>query len=293
VSTSVIEPTPDFFYSEPEVLFRINELSASAEGVRSSMVSGEWMLSPTGDASRGSLSVLLDVVLGIATLTERPHGRWGVTVELSVDFCADPPLTGEDISGEASIIENDQDGGLARGSLQDAAGTLLAVATARLRYSDRLPVALADDGAIVIPHFERSEPPRSVPTAELIGAILPPASGSNDTLLLPASPLNLNPAHTVHGGILACATELLGLTVARAANPDFITTSLRIAFLRAPRAGQALTFTAVVKHPGRALQVIEVTARDDRGKACSVGTVTCLARSADAGQRLSASGIDE
>ena len=265
-----VEQGPLFFYAEPEALFRVGPLELTGEHSTGEMLVGSWMRDRSGRPSRGAQFVLVDDAFGVAALVHRPAGRWAVTTELSLDFAADVPLTNVALFAAADLVAEDAEGGLARGTVRDADGRLLAVGTARVRYSDQLPAQLADPARMMLPHFERTVPGPEGPVEDLLGAIF-----TEGGLELPPSPLLANSMGPMHGGVLGCASELLAVTTARRTDDRFVTSSIHIAFVRPASATEVVTFTAVAKHAGRTLQVYEVTSRNAGGKPCTIATVTC------------------
>jgi len=259
-----------FFYSEPEALFRVGPIEASSEHADGEMLVGSWMRDRTGRASRGSLFVLVDDVFGVAALVHRPAGRWAVTTELSLDFGTDAPLEARAVIASADLVTEDAESGLGRGSVTDADGRLLAIGTARVRYSDQLPAQIGDPKRMILPHFERESAGPDGPVEDLLGAII-----TEDGLELPPSRFLANSMGPMHGGVLACASEFLAVTTARRTSEDFVTTSIHVAFVRPAGATESVTFTAVARHASRTLQVYEVTSRNAEGKACTIATVTC------------------
>jgi acyl-coenzyme A thioesterase PaaI-like protein len=264
---------PRFFYSEPEALFRVGPLGGAAEHAEGEMLTGEWMRDSAGRPSRGALFVLVDDVFGVAALVHRPTGRWAVTTELSLDFTADAAADGRAVFAVADHLADDSVGGLSQGTVRDANGRVLAVGTVRVRYSDQVPVQLHDESRVMLPHFERESPGPNLPVERLLGAEIDLTS--TPSLLLPASPLLANSMGPTHGGILACASEILAITTARLTDPEFVTASVQISFVRPGPPHAPTTLTAEVKHGGRTLQVIEVTSRGPEGKACTIATVVC------------------
>jgi acyl-coenzyme A thioesterase PaaI-like protein len=260
---------PRFFYSEPEALFRVGPLLGEDDRADGKMLTGEWLRNAAGRPSRGSMFVLIDDVFGVAAMGHRPAERWAVTTEISVDFLSDPPSDGRTLSANAAELADDANGSLSRGSVFDPRGALLATGTLRVRYTDALPKQLQDESHLMLPHFERESPGATGTVEDLLGARFE----DDHRMVLAPSTLLSNSMGPLHGGILGCASELLGITVARHTDPGFVTTSVRVAFVRPGPSETAVAFTAVKKHAGRTLQVIEVTSWNPAGKPCSIATV--------------------
>jgi hypothetical protein len=114
--TETVTPlhTP-FVAGGPEKLFRVGPVTYDSERARGSMRTGGWMLSPDTEPCRGSVGVLADDTLGYAVIAEGPPGHWGVSTEISVEFCSPLPVDGSmlrstrlaDWQGVASWIEPD------------------------------------------------------------------------------------------------------------------------------------------------------------------------------------------
>jgi len=269
-SATPVRREPVFFYAEPEAMFRVGPIDVEGAHSTGEMLAGSWARDGSARPSRGALFVLVDDVFVLAALAHRPAGRWGLTTELSLDFGMDPAAGTDSIYAAADFVAADAESGLASGTVRDADGRVLAVGTARVRYTDQLPAALADPGRVVLPHFEREAAGPTGPVEQLLGAI-----ATEEGLELPASAQLSNSMGPVHGGLLACASELLAVTTARRTNTAFVTSSVHIAFVRAASAREPVRFTVEAKYEGRTLRVYEVTSRGPSGKPCTIATVTC------------------
>lgn len=88
-------------------------------------------LNPAGFVQGGFLSAMLDDVMGPAVLLMTGGATYTVTVDLHVSFLG--PAKPGPIVGEGRVVQLGKSIGFVEGSLQDAAGTLLARATSTVR----------------------------------------------------------------------------------------------------------------------------------------------------------------
>ena len=267
----VVVPPP----SGPDRLLGVGPVTVDDAGVcRASMSCGPWAAGPDGRPSAGVLGVLLDAVLGQATLVGRAPDGWALTTELAVDLAGPVPLEGG-LECAASVVHVDGEGVLARGQVLDDTGRVVAVATEWGKFVDG-PPDLAPPPPVPVP--------RARDLVELLGgALVPAADGSAPTasvqdgpsLRLPGSPALSNELATVHGGILATASELAAVAALPAsAGRSFVTGSLRIAYLRpSPVTGDTLFRTRPV-HAGRSFGVVQVEAWSGSGRLATTATVT-------------------
>ncbi|MDQ4118264.1 MAG: PaaI family thioesterase, partial [Actinomycetota bacterium] len=138
--------------SGPDRLFRVGPLrSAGGTTVEASMRCGPWTAGPDGRPGLGSLCVLLDAVLGQATIAGRPEGFWPVTTEMTVDLTGPVPDDG-DVTVRAWVIGSGGHSVVARGDVLGPDGTLIGVATEWGRLVPDVPDIPADDpGSDVVP----------------------------------------------------------------------------------------------------------------------------------------------
>lgn len=234
-----------------------------------SMTCGPWTLDPDGQPSVGALGVLVDDVFGCAVIAHRPDDSWGITTEISLDFCSPLPADGSDVTAQAQAVHLDARGGLAQGTVTGADGRTLAVGTQRSRFVPGVPgfrpapVADADaDSAAADGLLDLLE----VSSVRHEGGI---------TLELPTGPCVANPVGNLHGGILLGVSELAGRLAVRSDEHPLQTASLHIAYLRPTPLTGGVRFTTQVLYRGRTSAVTKVRAVRADGKACSVATVTC------------------
>ena len=238
----------------PEALFRLGEITASAdpEGpvFRGSMAVGPW-LGVAGRTPAGAVAVLLDDVLAYAITEDEPPGMWSVSAEITLDVLRPLPAIGT-LHAEARLVHADSLGGLATGTVTDANGTVLALASQRGRYV-KAPDGLVEEGAW--------------------GS--PPAPGDMERLLavragvpMATSDVLANESDSLHGGISMLCSDL----VAAALAPELVTASLHITYTRGIAIGAEVLWRADVRHPGRSLTVVDVDGLVD-GKVCTTARV--------------------
>jgi uncharacterized protein (TIGR00369 family) len=280
--TQTITPmhTP-FLAGGPERLFRVGPVTQDRERVTGSMRTGAWMLSPGGEPCRGSLGVLADDLLGYAVIARGSPGLWGVSTEISVDFCAPLPVDGSTLYAESQTVEVDPVGGLARGRIVSRAGSTIAFSSQRVRFVPTPPprqvrgegaAAHHDSGPRTGPDSLLKQDPAT--TADLIGATTRRHDGGA-TVVLAGSLDVSNPMGSMHGGIALCASEIAGQTALQGSSPPLVTASIHVVYLRPVPLDGDVRFRATVLHRGRTLGVAQVVSHNSAGKACTVATVTC------------------
>jgi acyl-coenzyme A thioesterase PaaI-like protein len=243
-------------YGGPEALFRLGEIEVDDAGASAnSMDVGPWLV-VDGRPAAGSLGVLMDDVLGQAVIGGRPEGHWAVTTELTVDVCAPlPPRGGLYATGE--LVSVDGAGGIARGTVRDDAGHLVAVGTTWSRFVPGLP-----DGV--------SSGVRGVRQAAGDPAPHELLDHTDDGIVIDARVEFGNPGGVVHGGVLTWVAEL---AARRLVGPSPLhTASIRTAYVRPALA--PVTVVARIAHGGRAFTVVEVVAHARDGRPCTLATVT-------------------
>lgn len=125
--------------SGPDRLFRVGPLRVEPGAgedpcgrdtvVAATMRSGPWCRGPDGRPGIGALCVLLDAVLGQATIVGRPDGHWPVTTEMTVDVCGPIPDDGGSITVRARVVRAGERSVLARGEVLGPRGELIGVGT--------------------------------------------------------------------------------------------------------------------------------------------------------------------
>jgi uncharacterized protein (TIGR00369 family) len=280
--TRTITPvhTP-FVAGGPERLFRVGPVTYDGERSKGTMRTGGWVLSPDGEPCRGSLGVLADDLLGYAVIAEGPRGHWGVSTEISVEFCSPLPVDGSTLYAESQTVEVDAVGGLARCRILDRAGRTVAVGSQRVRFVPRPPSrrvraqrgdAFLDSGAPA--GSDSLLPPEVLSTADLLGTTTRRHDGGV-VLKLAGSAEVSNVMGDLHGGISLCASEIAGLAALQTDSHPLVTASIHIAYLRPIPVDGDVSFLATALHRGRTLGVAQVVSHNAAGKACTIATVTC------------------
>jgi acyl-coenzyme A thioesterase PaaI-like protein len=257
------ESTVPVVYGGPESLFRIGGLSVDGQVARGSMPTGEWLAGPDGGVALGSLGVLIDDVLGYATVAPVGGDMWSVSTEISLDVFPALQLPTSRLSVEARDVQFDELGCFATGTVTNDAGDLVAVCSQRGRYVPRT-------WSLDEPTDRRAAREASDVTS-LIGARL---SRTDDGALaeLVAAPSAQNPLGILHGGISLCASDLAA-ALAIADGPPLRTASLRIVYTRAVPADSVVEYRATTRHRGRSLALVEVVG-SVAGRACTWTQVT-------------------
>lgn len=248
----------------PEALFRLGQIevddAAAPATSAASMEAGPWLI-VGGRPAAGSLGVLMDDVLGQAVLVGRPEHHWAVTTELTVDLCAPLPSAGR-LHAVGELVSVDAAGGIARGTVRDDAGHLVAVGTTWSRFIPYLPDGVRS-GARAVAHAASGPAPH-----ELLDY-------TDDAIVIDARAEFGNPGGVVHGGVLMWVAEL---AARRLVGPGPLhTASIRTAYVRPAVA--PVTAVARIVHGGRTFTVVEAVARARDGRPCTLATVTLRAAS--------------
>lgn len=260
--------------SGPDRLFRVGPLrAAGGTTVEASMRCGPWTVGPDGRPGLGSLCVLLDAVLGQATIAGRPDGFWPVTTEMTVDLTGPVPADG-DVTVRAWVIASGGRGVVARGDVLGPDGELIGVATEWGRAIPEVPDIASDDpGSDVVPPDGDA--------AAVLGAYLVPdaprraPSETRPTLTLPGSAALANERDTMHGGILATVAELAAVAVVPGTGgTPMATGSLHVTYLRPALLDGPTTVHTDVVHRGRSFAVVRSDVRNASGKLAAAATVT-------------------
>jgi YD repeat-containing protein len=243
-------------YGGPEALFRLGEIAVDDSlASANSMEIGPWLV-VDGRTAAGSLGVLMDDVLGQAVIVGRPEGHWAVTTELTVDVCTSLPSAGQ-LHAAGQLVSVDAAGGIARGTVRDDAGHLVAVGTTWSRFIPYLPDGVRS-GARGAAQAAGDPSPH-----ELL-------DHTDDGIVIDARAEFGNPGGVVHGGVLTWVAEL---AARRLVGPSSLhTASIRTAYVRPAIA--PVTVVARIVHGGRSFAVIEAVARARDGRPCTLATVT-------------------
>ncbi len=271
MSSAQAAPLPP---SGPDRLFRVGPLrSTGGHEVEASMRCGPWTAGPDGRPGLGSLCVLLDAVLGQATIAGRPDGVWPVTTEMTVDLTGPVPADGE-VTVRAWVIGVSGHSVVARGDMLGPDGALIGVATEWGRFIPEVPDIGADDpGSDVLP-----------PDGDAVGVLgayvladapRPLAGEGRPTLTLPPGRALGNERDTMHGGILATVAELAAVAeLPGTPERPMATGSLHVTYLRPAMLDGPTTVHTDVVHGGRSFGVVRSDVRNAAGKLAAAATVT-------------------
>jgi uncharacterized protein (TIGR00369 family) len=292
-----------FLVGGPERTFRLSPVTTAGSVYHVSMGTGSWTTGPDGQSCAGSVGVMADVALGYPVVAESGDGRWAISIEMSVDFCAPLPQGGHRLRSESSVVSLSQSGGLVQARFISPDGTLVAAGKQLMRFTvadrskltgaeagtwqarpgDAVPAGIEPTNAGPADAVSPGEGPlngatpgaglREADTLRQLGASLT-RTPEGATLVLPGSGTVLNPMGNLHGGIMFCASELAGHAAVQSADYPLVTASVTITFLRpGPATGQTV-FEASTVYRGRTLAVAQVTSRNAAGKICTLATVT-------------------
>lgn len=252
----------------PEALFGLTPVEVDGDTARATMRTAAWMTTPDGAPSGGMLGVLLDDVVGQATLTARPDGRWPVTTELSIDVVGDLPVDGTVLTAKSWLLAAGASNGSARGEVRGPMGDVLAVATLATHYVAGVPDldAVTHAGPPDLPPPERR-------LHEVLGTTLEVSPGLGAVLLVPPGPAIGNVAGHGHGGVLAALADVAAAAVMTDERYPLCTASLRIAYLRPAVLDGTVRLEAQVVHRGRATALTRVHITGGDGKLCAAATV--------------------
>ncbi|TCK22943.1 hotdog domain-containing protein [Pseudonocardia endophytica] len=260
--------------SGPDRLFRVGPLRPTGPTtVEASMRCGPWTVGPDGRPGLASLCVLLDAVLGQATIAGRPEGMWPVTTEMTVDLTGAVPDEGE-VTVRAWVIGSAGHSIVARGDMLGPDGSLIGVATEWGRLIPEVPDVGADDpGSDVVP--PGGDAAAVLGAYVVVGAPARAAGEVRPTLTLPGSPALANERDTMHGGILATAAELAAVAVVPGSRDrPMATGSLHVTYLRPALMDGPTTVRTDVVHQGRSFAVVRSDVRNAAGKLAAAATVT-------------------
>jgi uncharacterized protein (TIGR00369 family) len=297
-----------FLIGGPERMFRVSPVTTVGDVFHASMATGSWTAGPDGQPCAGSVGVLADVALGYPVVAVAADGRWAISIELTLDFCAPVPQNGQPLRSESTVVALSPSGGVTQARFTGADGTLVALGKQRMWFTSydrsqltgeeagtwrarpdaaaapgtRAPDAGPADGAR--PDGARPDgalPDGALPDGALreadtlgqLGASLTRTPGGA-ILALPGSGTVVNPMGNLHGGIMFCASELAGHAAVQSEEHPLITASVTVTYLRpGPATGQTV-FEASTVYRGRTLAVAQVTSRNAAGKICTLATVT-------------------
>lgn len=252
---------PEFVVGGAERLLRVSAATMSADSARFTASAGAWFSDPVVGVCRAALAVVLDDVTGYVVAASSPSNRWPVSLGIRLDFLADPPLTGDPMNATGALVARDSTSAITRGEVAAADGSVLALITQRSHL-------VVVEAAPTTPRIAAASPGDGVPLRQALG-IREPAVGEIE---LPPSPFAANGMNNVHGGILIAGMEFAAISALGAAG-QLRTASIDTAFVRPADAGRSTTFAARVRHRGRSVSVVDVTATGGAGKPCGIATV--------------------
>ncbi|WP_433781490.1 PaaI family thioesterase [Actinomycetospora sp. CA-101289] len=256
----------------PEALFGLTPVEVDGDTARGTMRTAEWMTDPAGAPAAGMLGVLLDDVVGQATLTARPDGGWPVTTELSIDVVGGLPVNGSVLTAGSRLLAASTRHATACGEVRAPGGDVLAVATLSTHYVPGVPDL---DG--VVPADAPDRPPPGLRLHEVLGATLESTPGHGALLVVPPGPEVGNVAGHGHGGILAALADVVAAAAVADGGHPLRTASLRVAYLRPAVLEGPVRLRAAVVHRGRATAVTRVDVTGGDGRLCAAATVTAAA----------------
>lgn len=252
---------PEFVIGGAERLLRISAATMSADSAELHGQSGAWFADPAVGVCRAALGVVLDDVTGYVVAAGSPADRWPVSLGIRLDLLADPPLDGGAMTATGRLIDRDESSGTTRGEVHGPDGRILALVTQR----SHLLTMHERPGT---PKIDAAAPGPEVSLREALGI----RELAADVVELPPNPYAANGMGNVHGGILIAGMEFAAMSALGAAG-ELRTTSVDTAFVRPADARQPTTFRSEVRHRGRSLSVVEVTASATSGKPCGLATV--------------------
>ena len=259
-----------------ERLFGIGTVIGDEKSARATMRTGSRTTGPDGRGSAGSLGVLVDDGLGYSIAARTPAQMTTVTTQLHLDVLAPVP-TGE---AELVIVTDEvilgDNGGYSTGRVTDGAGTVIALASLRIRFVPRF--GNGQRGLVLSSEQLRELGDRAIGknVVDMLDATAAPIDGGVDLRLAVTSGI-ANYGRNLHGGVSLCAAEIAGWTAIDDAQPEnpLPTSSVDIAYLRPCPLGSDVTFRATVTHRGRSLGIARVAGFVDEARPVVVATVTC------------------
>jgi uncharacterized protein (TIGR00369 family) len=253
----------------PEQVFGLGPIEIVGAGARSTMTVAGWMHGEDGRPTPGPLGLLVDDVVGQATLCACPAGRWPVSTEISIDVVAPMPGPGTVLEASSSLAGADANSGTGRGEVRTADGVLaLGTVWTRTTPATPGPAAVGLDAAPALAHAAASSTATS-----LLGATLATDDDGRTAMTLPPGPVVANATGNGHGGVLTCAAEITATAAVHDPEHPLVTSGLRVTFLRPAVLDGGLTLTADVVHRGRALSLVHVAVTRADGRRCATASV--------------------
>jgi uncharacterized protein (TIGR00369 family) len=231
------------------------------------------MIGPDDLPCIGSVSVLLDHVLGEPVLYRCPPARSSVTTEFSFDVLRPPPWHSEGLTAYAWKTSLERFGGFTQGRMVDDAGHSVAVASAWARFVPRAPTAAQ-------PHDNPGEHPHTdlghanVETlAEYLQTRTITDADTATVMLTDRRQRWANLNGSLHGGIWACLCEMAASTLF-CQHRALSTSSMHVAYLRPPASSSTITVRAHLAHAGRSFAVVAAAGTDNANRECVRATIT-------------------
>lgn len=239
----------DVIHCPPDDLFRIGEPRREGDVVEAWMTLDPGIREADGSLTVGSLGVLVDSVLGYASMLTTP-GRWSVTTGMTLDAFPALQHPTDAVRAGGSVVQADTVDGYAAGRVHAADGTLVASCTQRLRFLEAMPAhARPSADAPTAAELRRSDP----------AAILQDGGPSaGDGLRCGVVPAVQNPLGILHGGFAVYACDRTVSRALRVGPTPFVITSLHVSFVRPVPGGAHIEFRPTVVHRGRTLAVVDV-----------------------------------
>lgn len=205
-------------------------LDAVGEGTSTYRMPGDVRLAGAGGRlSAGLLCLIADASLGNASLTLLPAGQASSTSQLRLDFVGPLPEAGAPVTARAAVVGEDGATTLIAGELNDAAGSILALTSARCVV---VPAAYPAD--VLAGGIASADHP---PTLEsMLGVCVSTGREGDARIRFAPGPNHTNIFGIVHGGVLGAVLEY---AAALAAGPASVALDLRVRYLRpVPVAGE-------------------------------------------------------
>lgn len=275
--------------SGPEKSLGIGRSTLDGGEVVGSMATGPWLTGPAGHPVAGAVGVLIDNVLGLAIIRRRPPGHWSVSAEISLDLVAPVPADGGRLTSRGQLVHAGAHGGVASGTVTDAAGQVIALCGQHSRWVANLPEDPRTRAAVSRPQDLEAldlgalDPGTRDPAAAagratgslaaLLGARVQATEGGAELDLTVTADL-ANPLGNLHGGITFAACDLVAQAALVAAGGPTQTASIHVAYPRPIPLGATPRFQARLRHRGRGLGIVAVTVTTDDDKPRVIATVT-------------------
>jgi uncharacterized protein (TIGR00369 family) len=259
-----------------ERLFGIGTVIGDDTAARATMRTGSRSTGPDGQGSAGSLGVLVDDGLAYSIAARTPSQMTTVTTQLHLDVLAPIPNSESDLVLVTDEVILGDKGGYSKGRVTDEAGTVIALASLRIRFVPRF--GNGQRGLVLSSEELRELEDGAIGknVVDMLDATVTHVDGGADLQLSVTDGIS-NYGRNLHGGVSLCAAEIAGWTAINDAQPEnpLPTSSVDIAYLRPCSMGSDVTFRATVIHRGRSLGIARVAGFVDEARPVIVATVTC------------------